>query len=103
MHAGSLGFAVGVTEVGEGVAGRGKGVFVAGRVAVRKRGAGVGAFDEIETLHAVITNTSGKVKSSFLFILKHHHLALDLFDGIAGDLFIERFTRQDRDRREGAQ
>ncbi len=53
LHAASVAFTVGGTDVGDGVIGVGKGVLVAGNVEVRKRGAGVGAFDKIETLQEV--------------------------------------------------
>lgn len=48
MQAASVAFTVGVMDVGDAV-GRRKGVLVAGNVEVKKRGAGVGAFDKIET------------------------------------------------------
>jgi len=53
-------------EVGEGVAGRGKGVWVTGRVAVRKKGVGLASFDETEILQAVRVNIrSREVKANF--------------------------------------
>lgn len=88
--------------VGDAV-GLGKGVLVGGKVEVAKRGAGVGSFDEIETLQALSANARNKVKIKFFNMSKHHHLTLDLFDRVAGDLLFEGFTRQDRDFSEAAQ
>jgi len=91
-------FTAGVAEAGVDVLGSEKGVLVTGKVDVMKRDdVGVGPFDEIETLQAVSTKASNKI--NFFNISKHHHLSLNLFNGVAGDLFFERFTRQYRDLR----
>jgi len=101
LHDASVAFGVSVMDVGDGVIGVANGVLVSGRVAVAKRDDVGISFDEIETLQAV--NDMANNKINFFNISKHHHLSLDLFNGIAGDLFFERFTRQDRDFGEGAQ
>ena len=49
----SVGLRVGGTAVADGVTGVGKGVWVTGRVEVRKAGPGVGSLDEIDTVQAV--------------------------------------------------
>jgi hypothetical protein len=57
---------VGVMEVDEGVTGRGKGVWVTGRVEVRKKGVGLASFGETEILQAVRVNIrNSEVKAKF--------------------------------------
>jgi hypothetical protein len=66
LQAASVGLTVAVMDVGDGVTGRGKGVRVTGRVAVRKKGVGLTSFGETEILQAVRVNIrSREVKAKF--------------------------------------
>ena len=78
-------------EVGEGVAGRGNGVWVTGRVAGRKKGVGLTSFDETEILQAVNASASEKHKINFFNIFTHLMLITTEFRSHRENIFLPRF------------